>query len=254
MTSKSPQRPAPFIKGLIPTLNHRGFMSESLDLFSRQFVSEAANLSAEVLDMGCAYGVATIAALQEGACVHACDMDAGHVNILVREIPPNLRGRLSTSVGALPDTEFPDERFGAILCARVLHFLRGQEIRTSLEKMYRWLRPGGKLYLVADTPYTGFWQAIVPEYERKKELGEEWPGFIDDIGALLESGSVPHGMLSYLNPLDADILARECHRVGLAVEEAGFFGRDGSDETRARHHAGVIAVKPGHGSPASAGS
>jgi hypothetical protein len=53
---------------------------------------------------------------------------------------------------------------------------------------------------------------------------------------------MPEGMLRYLNPLDPDILARECELAGLRVEEAGFAGRDG--DPTARQHAGVVAVRP----------
>jgi len=228
--------------GLIPTLNQRGFMSEELDYFSGRFADFAGTLADEVLDMGCAYGVATRAALQNGARVMACDMEAQHIDILLQETPPELRGRLRTRVGVLPGLKFPDESFGAVLCARVIHFLLADEIRLALAAMHRWLRPGGHLYLIVDTPYTGFWSATAPEYERRKAAGEEWPGLIEDISALLESGQVPEGMLPHMNPLDPDILRRECERAGFTVGEASFTGRAGKKE--GRHHAGVIAIKP----------
>jgi len=237
------QRPKPFIRGLVPTLNHRGFMSETLDRFSIAFVAHAARCDAPVLDMGCAYGVATRAALEQGATVHACDMEAGHVEILVRETPAALRPRLSTRVGALPAVDFPAGSFAAILCSRVLHFLTGAEIRASLAKMQVWLQPAGRLFLVADTPYSGFWSAGAPAYEQRRAAGEEWPGFIGDIGVYLADRALAAGMLPYLNPLDPDILARECRLAGLVVEEAAFTGR--GDDPGGRHHAGVIANKPG---------
>jgi len=241
MSALIPERPKPFIEGLVPTLNHRGFMSETLDLYSERFIEYAGGIDAEVLDIGCAYGIATRAALDNGARVLACDMEEGHVQILERETPTELRSRLRTSVGVLPGADFPGESFGAILCSRVLHFLLGAEIRVSLKKMYRWLKPGGHVFLIADTPYTGFWFKTASKYEQRKAAGEEWPGFIEDIRSLLEKGSVPDGMLPYLNPLDPDILTRECARAGFSIKEAGFTGRDGKVE--GRQHAGCIAVK-----------
>lgn len=242
MSAPRRERPKPFIPGLIPTLNHRGFMSESLDYFSDRFAMYAGECGATALDMGCAYGIATRAALDRGATVHACDMDAGHVEILEQEIPAQLRPRLTTSVGTLPGVDFPDGSFGAILCSRVLHFLLAAEIRTTLEKMHRWLQPGGRLFLVADTPYSGFWFAGAPAYEQRKAAGDEWPGLIEDVGVYLKDGRRPEGMLPYLNPLDPDILARECSRAGFVVEEAAFTGR-GADRD-ARQHAGAIALHP----------
>lgn len=237
-----PERPEPFIEGLVPTLNHRGFMSERLDYISRHFAEYAGTVHTEVLDVGCAYGIASRAALENGACVLACDMDERHLQILVQETPKDMLARLRTKVGVLPDVDFPDDSFGAILCSRVFHFLLSAEIRDALDKMYRWLAPGGRLFLVADTPYTGFWFSTAPEYERRKANGAEWPGFIEDVSSLLPSGVLPDGMLLYLNPLDPDILSRECQRAGFVVETAEFIGRDGSRE--GRNHAGLIAHKP----------
>jgi SAM-dependent methyltransferase len=215
-------------------------MSDTLDYFSDRFVHYAADCVAPVLDMGCAYGVATRAALDRGATVHACDMEAGHVEILAQEVPEGQRARLVTSVGTLPNVEFPDASFDAILCSRVLHFLLATEIRTTLAKMQRWLRPEGRIFLVTDTPYSGFWFPGAPAYERRKAAGEEWPGLIEDIGVFLPGQRLPPGMLPYLNPLDPDILARECHRAGFVVEEAAFTGRGA--ERDSKRHAGAIAV------------
>lgn len=237
-----PERPKPFIEGLIPTLNKRGFMLETLDDYSCRFAAFAGTLDAEVLDMGCAYGNATRAALEKGARVLASDMDEGHLEILLRETPEAMHGRLRTVVGVLPDVDFPVASFGAILCSRVLHFLLADEFHLSVAKMYEWMMPGGRLFLVADSPYSGFWSSAAPEYERRKAQGDEWPGFIEDVSELLPSKNLPDGMLPYLNPLDPDILSRESERVGFVVEEAEFFGRDGKGE--GRDHAGLIAVKP----------
>jgi SAM-dependent methyltransferase len=243
MSDQIPQRPKPYLEGLVPTLNNRGFMSESLDYYSSCFASFAGETPGEALDIGCAYGIATRAALENGARVLACDMDAGHIRILEDETPPALRERLRTKVGLLPGLDLPEQSFSAILCSRVLHFLLGEEIRTTLKKMYRWTVPGGKIFLIADTPYTGFWSSIAPGYERRKADGDEWPAFIEDISTLLQSGQIPDGMLPYLNPLDPDILRRECVAAGFTVDEAGFTGRGGDPDLR--QHAGCIAARPG---------
>lgn len=235
------EKPTPWMAGMIPTLNGRGFMSETLERFSMAFIDYAAICGHEVLDMGCAYGVATREVLERGGAIMACDMEAGHIEILHRETPEDLRGRLRTSVGALPAVNFPERAFGAILCSRVIHFLTGDEIRESLEKMHAWLKPGGRLFLVADTPYTGFWFSTAPEYERRKSAGEEWPGFIDNIAPLLNREEPPPDMLPYLNPLDPDILRRECERAGFTMEEAAFTGRGGDPD--GNHHAGAIGIR-----------
>lgn len=238
-----PERPEPFMKGMIPTLNHRGFMLDRMDLYSQQFAEHVRAVDSEVLDIGCAYGVATRAALENGARVMACDMDNGHLEVLLQETPQELKDFLRTQAGTLPDVDFPEDSFGAVLCSRVFHFLLANQIRESLGKMHRWLIPGGRLFLVADSPYTGFWFSKAPEYESRKSEGDEWPGLIEDVRPLFEEGKFPEGMLSFMNALDPDILSRECQRAGFVVEKAEFFGRDGNIE--GRDHAGLIARKPG---------
>jgi hypothetical protein len=55
----------------------------------------------------------------------------------------------------LPYIEFEEGSFSAILCSRVLHFLEGRDVQLSIYKMHRWLRLGGKAFLIVDTPYSG---------------------------------------------------------------------------------------------------
>jgi SAM-dependent methyltransferase len=142
---------------MIPTLNGTGFMFEVRDTFTNDFISHAGRSSHPVLELGCAYGVASIPALEAGARVVASDMEPQHLEILKSKVPPHLLDQLTLVVATLPQADFPAGAFGAILCSRVLHFLDGDDIDTSVGKMAQWLAPGGRLYLIADTPY-GIWR------------------------------------------------------------------------------------------------
>lgn len=234
--------PATQWPGAVPTLNGRGFMLEALDDYAAEFARAAAAGPGESLDIGCAYGVATLAALQLGARICACDMESEHLALLEQRTPDEQRARLRTIAGTLPSVSFPDESFDAILASRVIHFLSGDDIRLTLAAMARWLRPGGKLFLVADTPYMPSWRQIVPQYESAKARGEPWPGYIADFGSAIarSPGSMPGP--DFLNTLDADILARECAIAGLTIERASFFGMERlGTATNGREHAGCVA-------------
>ncbi len=242
-----PQPPKSVVPGFTPTLNKRGFMADRLDPVSEAFVDYALGVEGEVLDMGCAYGVASLPALAGGARVCACDMEPGHLAILTEKVPVEARSRLTCRVATLPDVDFPDAAFAAILCARVLHFLRGEDITCAIGKMCRWLVPGGRLFLVADTPYTGFWKVLAPVYESKKRQGDPWPGLIEDFPSLLPDSVDKEGHPAFLNPLDPDLLARECRRAGFEIMSAGFLASlspRGGEAESSRAHAGVIARKP----------
>jgi SAM-dependent methyltransferase len=238
------QMPTPFIPGLIPTMNNRGFMTEGLDAYSLEFTRYAGTVTREVLDIGCAYGVATLAALAGGARVLAADMDPRHLEVLLGRVPAEQRPRLRTATAVLPGADFPAGAFDAVLAARVLHFLRPEEVESVALKIFRWLAPGGKLFIIADSPYTGPWYKAAPEYEQRKKAGERWPGFLEDYRQFLPPGTDLSGQPRSINPMDPDILRRLATESGFAVERAAFLAGS-TPKSPPNAHAGVIARKPG---------
>jgi len=241
--------PEPTLPGMIPTLNDTGFMTEELDEYSLAFVDYAGTCGAPVLDIGCAYGVATLPALAAGATVTACDMEPRHLEILARRVPPKARQRLTVEVGRLPSRDFARRSFDAVLAARVLHFLDGRDIETSVRKMASWLVPGGKAFLITDTVYSGIWAAHAPIYEERKAQGLLWPGEIHDAQRYLPERARARTRVRYMNFLDPDILRRVAEEAGLDVERVGFVqpgaheaGKTYGDAERER--AAVVAVKP----------
>nr|ABM63527.1 BryB [Candidatus Endobugula sertula] len=235
------------VDGMIPTLNRTGVMTENLNNYSQAFIDYVGKNKGEVLDLGCAYGIATIKALEQGAQVLAVDMEKQHLDILSDRVRDEIKNRLSTQVGILPDIGFEEERFSAIHASRVLHFLTPQEIQQILGKMYRWLKPGGKLYLVTDSPYMGYWSSKAQDYENRKDAGDLWPGYIEDVNACFDKETVA-GAPSAINPLDPDILQRECKAAGFYVEKSEFFtgiefARATDSESMGKEHVGVVAYK-----------
>lgn len=236
--------PPSSVPGLVPTLNNTGWMTEGLDRVSRAFVADAGARAGGgvVLDIGCAYGVATLPALAAGTRVVACDMEPRHLEILASRVPEADRPRLECVTGTLPDVRFPPASFDAILCARVVHFLDGASIEASVAAMGNWLRPGGRLYLVADGPYVGPWRERAADYERKKAAGDPWPGLILDYRELLPPGVDRERHPSFLHPLDPDVLRRVATEAGLEVLESDWL--PGSmPRSHAKTHVGLVAGK-----------
>ena len=102
-------KPKAYIPGLIPCLNGRGFMEQDLNNISKSFVEESSTLEGLSLDVGCAYGIASIAALKKGSKVLASDMDQAHLDILLQETPDELKDNLTTRVGTLPNIDFKND-------------------------------------------------------------------------------------------------------------------------------------------------
>ncbi|MEV0689370.1 amino acid adenylation domain-containing protein [Streptomyces sp. NPDC050388] len=235
--------------GMVATLNRTGVMVEHLIPYSSDFADFAGERGGEVLDMGCAYGVASIAALERGARVVALDMEQKHLDILEQRVNDESRERLTLRQGTLPDVDFEDESFTAVHASRVLHFLDPDGVRLILRKMFRWLTPGGKVFLSTDSPYFGYWASKAADYEERKRAGDPWPGYIDDVAAHFDPAHVVGGP-SLINAIDPDVFRRECEAAGFVVERAGFFGAVGVDRESygapgpGMEHVGIIARKP----------
>lgn len=239
MSTASASNPLP---GAVATLNSTGFMLEHLDDYAEAFANDAAaRAPQECLDIGCAFGVASLHALALGAHICASDMEPRHLDIVRERAPAAQRARLRTVCGTLPQVDFPPGSFSAVLASRVLHFLSGEDLRTALRKMHSWLVPGGRLYVIGDSPYMPSWRAHLPVYEAARERGEDWPGLIADFAPFRQPGATGP---AFLNTLDPQVLARECRAAGFEVLKADWFAmhRLGS-ESNGREHAGCIAQR-----------
>jgi SAM-dependent methyltransferase len=235
--------------GMEPTLNGTGFMFKVLDEFAEDFIHFAGETDGEVLDIGCAFGIATIAALEAGGRVTACDLDPRHLKILTENTPEALRARLNCITGQLPNIDLPEEAYAAILCSRVLHFLDGSAIDASVRNMYRWLKPGGKLYLVADTPY-GIWRKLIPIFAARRERGDRWPGLMIGLENYLPFAPEDRSIDGppFMNLLDPELLTRTCTEAGFEIEHVSFIERSdfsGLGRMDGRENTGIRAVKPG---------
>jgi len=231
-----------------PTLNGTGFMFQVLDEFANDFIQFAGETDGEVLDIGCAFGIATIAALEAGGRVTASDLDPRHLKILTEKTRNDLRAHLTCIAGQLPGIDLPDERYDAILCSRVLHFLDGSAIDASVRNMFRWLKPGGRLYLVADTPY-GIWRKMIPIFEARRTRGDRWPGLMIGLENYLPAAPKDRAVDGppFMNLLDPELLSRTCTDAGFDVQQSNFIDRSdfsGLGRLDGRENAGVRAVKP----------
>jgi 2-polyprenyl-3-methyl-5-hydroxy-6-metoxy-1,4-benzoquinol methylase len=179
-------KPAPDkSESLVATMNNQGFMiTSAVDAFSVQFIEAAKQSSmngGQVLEIGAAYGVATLSALRHGATVFCNDLEPAHLAVVAKEHAKLARGKLVSIPGAFPnELVFEPDSFDAILISRVLHFFKGEEVVQALEKALAWLKPGGCLFVINETPFLSNWQPFLGEYEARKKRGEKWPGLIDN--------------------------------------------------------------------------
>jgi len=205
-----------------------GWISEQISPQSELFLdfcrAGRCGPEAPALDIGAGYGLVSLTAVRTGAYVIANDVEPRHLRELQRRaqagLTANEHARLTVLPGRFPkDLFFAEGSLGAVHAANIFHFLTGRLLTLGMSRIARWLRPGGKLFVQAASPYRAPFAAFIPEYERRVAAGETWPGWVEKLSAVCthrQVSQMPRGM----HFLDDRVLARVAGEAGLTVERA----------------------------------
>jgi chorismate-pyruvate lyase len=232
----------------ISTKNKKGFTYE-LTSFGKAFINFASKATKPVMDIGAAYGVATIPALEAGAKVMAVDVEEKHLFAIADSIDVSLRSQLTTLTEKFPDFDLPTESLGAVYMSQVLPFLNGEEIERGARKIYDWLVPGGEVFVVSFTPYISHVASFIPLFEERKRAGNRWAGYIDNLSRFSDDPNIYKHLPNQIHHIGAEDLKWAFERAGFVTREVRYFG----DEEGAlpqgikmdgRERVGMIAYKP----------
>jgi polyketide synthase PksJ len=190
-------------------------MSPALDELSLKFALWTRATRGDGLDIGCGDGLATMAALARGGHVIAVDPDQAALHRLVARVPSDQYRRLKVRQGSLPDLDFKCAHVSAVHAARVLHILEPAAMQESLQKIFRWIYPAGKLFVSVLAPSGSFWQPLRAELARRQMCREQWPGYIENIDRVFPRWP---GASTSVHLLDEPVLRRELAAAGFLIE------------------------------------
>lgn len=245
--SKGLKMPPILKHGQVPVLNKGGgYAIVFLDPISRSFVDYCKLIQYPVLDIGSGYGTIALAVLKEtSCCMIAEDMGVENLLVLRQQAEKQDLDRLFLNSDRFPDAlNLPTSSLGAVAICQVFHFLTGDEIDKGLEKIYKWLVPGGKLFIVTCSPYVKSLKNFISIYEDRLAQGLSWPGQIEDYASLCpEMPNLP----LFFHVIDHKIMLNALTRAGFKIEKMTFVDRRETIPSiglDGRESIGVIAVKP----------
>jgi len=105
----------------------------------------------EVLDLGCGCGVPASRLLADRFRVTGVDISDVQIR-RARQVVPGAK----FIRGDMTEVDFPEESFGAVVCLYAIIHVPVEEQQPLLERIYRWLAPGGLFLLIAgEEAWTG---------------------------------------------------------------------------------------------------
>lgn len=216
-----------------------GWTANVPNQLSELFIAACRNVRRPVLDIGCAYGVASLPARANGARVIANDLAHEHLH--------ELRGRphVHPLQGRFPYLGFAPGSLDAIHASNVLHFLTGAEVLEGAARLHEWLAPGGCVYIQAGTPYQGPFAPFVPEYTARFARGEQWPGWVESTRSITSYRRLNQYPAS-IHLLDDNVLGRVFLGAGFAIERLWLYRRrdlPASMFLDGRENVGLVARK-----------
>jgi SAM-dependent methyltransferase len=239
-----------------------GYTLPAVDPFSQKFIECAGQAGVQgdrALEIGAAFGAATLKALAQGAQIDCNDISVGNLAVVAKRFAGLSDHRINRETAEYKNLRllpgaFPEELAGlqsdsyqAILACRVLHFFSGKKIESCLQVMADLLAPGGKLFIVCETPYQKNWISYLPEFESKAQTGVEWPGEITD-SSRVENTQRNTGLPKFMHLISQPELLRAVKKVSnLKLLECAYISRQGvfSDDALldGRESVGLIAER-----------
>lgn len=234
----------------ISTKNKKGF-TYTLTSFGKAFIHACSKATRPVVDIGAAYGIATIPALQAGAAVIAVDIEESHLLSIANAVDASTQKLLTPIIDKFPDFNLKNESVSAVYMSQVLPFLTGREIEYGIKKVYDWLIPGGEVFVVTFTPYIEHVSSFIPMYEERKRNGVRWAGYIDDLSRFSSHENIYRHLPNQIHHIGLEDLKWVFETTGFVIKEARYFGEEEGPlpegiQMDGRERIGLIAYKPGN--------
>lgn len=234
--------------GRVPTKNSMGFMFTDLVGSTPAFLDYATQCSGTILDIGCAYGVATLPTLDNSAAhVIAFDASQEHLDELKELVCLDYQSRITYVQGMFPvELIVEDNSLDAINISYVLLFLSGEDFDAGIKKCYQVLKPGGKLFINTLSIHFCLFKHLVEGYSAKLARGDKWPGIVDKVKENQNKQEDSQHVPESINLVSLRFLEELLIRHGFGIDDSFYydFRKPDSFDSGGKGCIAVIASKP----------
>ena len=252
--------------GRTHTLNKKGAVTAVFDYAIQAFIEFSA--WKEVLEIGGTYGDVMLAALKQNKETKYTlnDIEPRHLFIAAKKLQKKIQNKelsedsikqVNFLQGDITKTEYFKDmgHYDAILVGRVLHFLNPKEMKIAIQNIYNLLKPGGRVFVVAITPYVKRYEKFIPIYKKRVEDGIENPGYVESLLEYVNSDVTTPEQIKNISPepfffLDDNVLEKFFESQGFKVIECKMMplaynaGKSISWTLDGRENVILIAEKP----------
>ena len=217
--------------GFVQTLNKKGQVSEGFDYAMRKFL--IFSKGKRVLEIGGCYGDVMLLALKESKNTKyvLSDLDERHLFIAAKclyekieqnWLDPDSSNQVEFVQADITDT-FQIQKLGqydVIYVGNVFHLLTPDQFELAVKNLYLLLKPKGRIYITAFSPYLKPYKDFIPEYKKSIETGKKYPGFIKSLGDYVNiDGPIP---LSIKNMLSDSFFSLDVKTLRGTFQDNGF--------------------------------
>lgn len=235
--------------GLTPTLNKMGYMFSDLTSIDLEFINFCEESKGPALEIGAAYGDIALKIAHKGVEIVANDLEKEHLSRIEQRALGDASRYITTVPGRFPDdVNFEDETFTAVLASNVFHYLDGDDITRGINKIFHWLKPNGRVYVVVGSPYAHLWHEFIPFFEEKIRQKKPWPGYVTDF-SIFKNNHRFEQIPDFMHFFEPTILSLLFEEAGFCVKKAKFCARPqwpADLQLDGRESVGLVAAKTFH--------
>lgn len=230
----------------ILTKNQMGWAIEPDDDYINEFIQYSQQVSGYSMDIGAAYGFATLKAVEGGAHIIVNDICKEHLDYIKKNIKARYKHLISYMEGNFLSFSIQENSIESILLSRVLHMLSAKELEKAIDLIWLWLKTNGRAFITVATPYTKNLEKFVPIFRKNKSLGIDNPGLISNLDSFLSdtNKNLPKKMQLF----DLDILISTFQKRGFSIIKAGYIKRTDQENickfSPYTDSCGVVVIKP----------